>query len=411
MIRNAQIEKAIPPQRAEGQHRQHFQQVTGREGFPLKAVDACVPFLNSGPLIRDDIDIQVRGQVVEPVHQVFRAAQALLPGAAAQDNFGDAADAGILRNLHRRVIAVGRGDPRAQFLRQMHIVADPFSVIARQGGKFRGLHKQGRKRAVEGPCHPGGGANDLGVGGGAGQADQDVLTGLGLFLSLEPRGGVQPVRRPPQGNFPEEGQVFLGEKIPQGQGRLPLTVDLTLPQPFQQVRRLQVHQLHLVGGVEHAVRDALGHRDTRDGGHLIIQALQMLDIDGGIDIDTRAKQLLDILVALHMAAAPGVGMGQLVHQEKLGLPGQGRVQIEFFQLDPFIGDDLDRQLLQSLQKGHGLRPGVGLDITRHHVDACRLGPVGRLQHGIGLAHAGGIAEKDLQPASRLCFHAADALQQ
>ena len=46
----------------------------------------------------------------------------------------------------------------------------------------------------------------------------------------------------------------------------------------------------------------------------------MLYIDGGIDVDARPQQLLHILIAFHMAAALGVGMGQFVHQDQLGFP-------------------------------------------------------------------------------------------
>ena len=63
-----------------------------------------------------------------------------------------------------------------------------------------------------------------------------------------------------------------------------------------------------------------------------------------------------------------------------------------------VGDFPARQHLQPLQQGIGLGAAMGFDIADHHVAAVLLALPGRLQHGIGLADAGGIAEKDLQLA-------------
>ena len=82
---------------------------------------------------------------------------------------------------------------------------------------------------MEGLCHTGGGTDDLGVGGGGGQTGEDVLARLGLFLFPGPGGRLQPVRRAPQSDLPEGGQIFGGKKIPQG---LPGAADLSRPQPL-----------------------------------------------------------------------------------------------------------------------------------------------------------------------------------
>ena len=66
----------------------------------------------------------------------------------------------------------------------------------------------------------------------------------------------------------------------------------------------------------------------------------MLYIDGGIDVNACTQQLLHVLIAFYMAAALGVGMGKLVHQDQLGMALQRRVQIEFTQLHSFVWNDL-----------------------------------------------------------------------
>lgn len=65
----------------------------------------------------------------------------------------------------------------------------------------------------------------------------------------------------------------------------------------------------------------------------------MLNIDGGVHIDPGAQQLFNVLIALDMAAALCIGMGQLIYQDELGLAGQSGVQIEFPQGDALVGYD------------------------------------------------------------------------
>ena len=65
-------------------------------------------------------------------------------------------------------------------------------------------------------------------------------------------------------------------------------------------------------------------------------------------------------------------------------------------------------LLQLADLGDGLRPAVRLDEADHHVDALPPQAVAFLEHVVGLAHAGGEAEVDLQPAALL---AADEVEE
>ena len=51
--------------------------------------------------------------------------------------------------------------------------------------------------------------------------------------------------------------------------------------------------------------------DLRDD---VVEALDVLDIDGSIDVDAVGEQLLDVEITLGMAAAGRVGMGELVDQ-------------------------------------------------------------------------------------------------
>ena len=197
-------------------------------------------------------------------------------------------------------------------------------------------------------CHPSCGADHLGVGGGAGQADQDVLTAFGTALQRGNGGAAQPVGGASQGDFPQGSQVFLGKEVIQGLAGLFLSVDFAFLQPFQQFSGLDVHQFHLVGGVEEGVRDPFGDGDPGDGGNYVVEAFQVLDIDGGVHVDAGPQKLLHILVPLYMAAALGVGVGKLIHQNQPGMSLERPIQVEFPQGDPLVREFPEGQLLQPL---------------------------------------------------------------
>ena len=59
------------------------------------------------------------------------------------------------------------------------------------------------------------------------------------------------------------------------------------------------------------------------------------------------------------------------------------------------------QDLQPVEQGFGVAPPVGLDDADDDIDLFPPLVVGGLQHGEGLADAGGGAEKDLQPPAPL----------
>src|SRR6185437_11763586 len=59
--------------------------------------------------------------------------------------------------------------------------------------------------------------------------------------------------------------------------------------------------------------------------------LDVLDIEGRLDIDAGGEQLLDIEVALGVSASWGIGMGQLVDDRDLGMPCEDRVEIHLLE--------------------------------------------------------------------------------
>ena len=62
-------------------------------------------------------------------------------------------------------------------------------------------------------------------------------------------------------------------------------VDLALLQALDQVVGRQVDQLDGVGPIEDRVRHRLAHAHVGDLRHHVVQALDVLDVDGGVDVD------------------------------------------------------------------------------------------------------------------------------
>ena len=241
--------------------------------------------------------------------------------------------------------------------------------------------------------------------GGPGLGDRVVLA-IVLHLRVDAVGGAA------QRQLAQRDQVALAKEVLHRALGLLRQIDLALLQPLEQVIGRQVDQLDLVGLLDDPIRHGLAHDHAGDLGDHIVQALDMLDVDGGVDIDAGLQQLLDILPALGVARAGRVGMRQLVHQDQLRPARQRGVDIELLDRRAVIFDLPAREQLETVHQRLGLGAPVGLDIAGQHIDAGAALLVGGLEHGVGFAHAGRCAKEDLQPAARLpAFIGLDAREQ
>jgi hypothetical protein len=91
-----------------------------------------------------------------------------------------------------------------------------------------------------------------------------------------------------------EGQFTKREKVPLSEEKFPRPgrklrdIDLTFPEPLQQVVRREIDKFYFVGPVEQKIRYGLPHRNSRYLCNHIIQAFEMLDIHRGINRDAGA---------------------------------------------------------------------------------------------------------------------------
>ncbi|MNU01718.1 hypothetical protein D3C72_2452080 [compost metagenome] len=68
-----------------------------------------------------------------------------------------------------------------------------------------------------------------------------------------------------------------------------------------EIARREVDQLDLMGAIEETIRHRFADGSAGDGGDDIRTAFEVLDVDGGEDIDPGIEQLRDILPAFRMA--------------------------------------------------------------------------------------------------------------
>ena len=180
--------------------------------------------------------------------------------------------------------------------------------------------------------------------------------------------------------------------------RLPGDVDLAFLQPLDQVVGREVDQLDRVGAVEHRIRHGLAHPHMRDLGNDVVEALDVLDIDRSVDVDAALEQFLDVEIALGVAAAGRVGVGEFIDQRDLRMARDQPVEVHFLDGLILVFDPLARQHFKPVQQRFGLGAPVGFDHTDHDIGAGLDLGMRALQHLIGLADAGGGADENLEPA-------------
>ena len=187
-------------------------------------------------------------------------------------------------------------------------------------------------------------------------------------------------------------------------------IDLTLLEPHEELLGADVHELDLVGALEHRVGDGLPHLHAGDLRDHVVEALHVLHVHRGEHVDACVEQVHHVLPALAVARALHVGVGQLVHQDEAGPPHEGRLEIELLEHAAAVLDFASRQHLQTFHESRGLGALVRLHDAHHHVDALTRELPRNLQHAVGLAHPGSEAEKHLQRALRaalfFCLRAA-----
>ena len=98
-------------------------------------------------------------------------------------------------------------------------------------------------------------------------------------------------------------QITFAEKILDGAFGLPGKIDLSFVQALAQIVRGKVDEHHLIGGIKKGVRHRFAHLNAGYAADDVVEAFQVLNVNGGENIDARLEQLINVLPALRVARA------------------------------------------------------------------------------------------------------------
>jgi hypothetical protein len=147
----------------------------------------------------------------------------------------------------------------------------------------------------------------------------------------------------------------------------------------------------------HGVGNRLADADTAELGDPVIERLQVLDVERGQHVDAGFQDVLDVLVALGVLEARGIGVGQLVDQAQLGVAVQDRRQVHLLQFGAAVVDAAPRDHRQPLGQGGRLGPAVRLEQADDDVASILPLDVSLLEHPVRLPDAGSHPQVHLQP--------------
>jgi len=303
--------------------------------------------------------------------------------------------------------AAGDGDGRAaELLGKAEAVGDAVALLLAQAVVARGLDVKRGPGRVQPVGEPLGVADEPADVERLADADQHALAGRpgaadGVLAHIGQHLLVDALRRAPERQLAQGGEVAGLEIVPHGALGLVRQVDLALLEALDQILGREVDHLDVVGAVEDAVGHGLAHADAGDLRHHVVEALDVLDVERGVDVDAGGEQLLDVEIALGMAPARRVGVRELVDQHELRPAQQDAVEIHLLEHAALVVDPTARNHLDPEGERLGLAPPVGLDHADDHVDALAELGLRRLQHLIGLAHPRCRAQENLELAAPL----------
>ena len=159
----------------------------------------------------------------------------------------------------------------------------------------------------------------------------------------------------------------------------------------------EIDEDDLVRQIEHRIGHRLPHLRAGDLIDGVGAGFEVLDVDRSEDIDARVEQFQHVLVALRMARAGRVGVGEFIHDHERRMPEHQRIEVHFLEHRAFVFDLRARQNRQPFQQRLRFLAPVGFDHADDHLRALLRLLLRRLQHRVGLPHARAQAEENLQP--------------
>jgi len=156
-----------------------------------------------------------------------------------------------------------------------------------------------------------------------------------------------------------------------------------------------------VGAVEDPVGNGFADRDAGEALDAGGEAFDVLDVDGAEDIDVGVEEKEHVFVALGVAAADDVAVGEFVDEDDLGLALEDGIDVHLVEEGALVIDLAGGDDFELVGEFGGAFAAVGFDDTDDDVFTALAAANAFRQHAESLADAGSVAEKDLEATARL----------
>ena len=163
-------------------------------------------------------------------------------------------------------------------------------------------------------------------------------------------------------------------------------VYFSVSQPLTKFFGRNVDDFDIVGTVKEGIWHGFADHHAGDLGHYVVEAFQMLNVDGGVHVHSGEEELVDILPAFGVSGFGGVRVGQFVDKDELRFSREGGVEVEFLKLNRAVFDFPERQLIETICQRFGLLSAVGFDVPGDDIDASRRLLAGFGKHRESLAY-------------------------
>ena len=206
---------------------------------------------------------------------------------------------------------------------------------------------------------------------------------------------IDPVGGTAQRQLAQGDQVALAKEVLNSPLGLAADIDFPFIEPLAEIVRGQVDQHYVVGGVEKRIGDGFTDLHAGDAADDVVQALEVLDVNGGKHVDAGFQQLFDVLPAFRMTGAGRVAVRQLIDQDQRRAAGQGAVKVKLFNVAPAVGEAALGQGAEPLKHRRRLFTPVGFRHANQNIQPLGAQPLRFRQHRPGFPHPRAGAEKNL----------------
>ena len=254
-------------------------------------------------LVGDDVHVDLTGVADHlGAHTLGHHAGQTSPGAGAQHDLGGVDAPGEGQDGRRDLTVVDLMEGPTELFGKASLAGQHVRRTVDEAVGWR--HVQGQQLATAGALGDARATAQQGVSFGAtGERHHHPLAGRPRLDDVV-RGAitlqrtVHPIGGPQQREFAQGGEIALAEVVGQGGVDLVRAVDVAVCEAATQGLWGHVDQFDLVGATHHIVWHRLGLLNPGDRLDDVVERLQVLDVDGGDDVDPGVQDVVDVLPPL-----------------------------------------------------------------------------------------------------------------